>query len=146
MENQEKNKIDSSQLLELIPSDLETTLISKLEKLFGVDGSREILRMIKAIVIRRLHSIIAYSEFYLSKLDISGITINVTIDRLYRPFTYELIIRVSVSDVDPVVIKKNLGKLYKMAKIDRDLQRVTRELEAIVEAHLKEKALEDTGD
>ncbi len=137
------NSSNNDQLLELIPGDLEATLISKLERLFGVDGAREILRMIKAIVMRRLHSIIAYTEFYLSKLDVAGIMVNVTIDRLYKSLTYELTIKVTINDIDPYVIKKNLSKLYRMAKIDRDLQRITRDLSAIVAAHLKQEEGEE---
>jgi len=92
---------------------------------------------------RRLHSIIAYTEFYLSKLDVAGIMVNVTIDRLYKSLTYELTIKVTINDIDPYVIKKNLSKLYRMAKIDRDLQRITRDLSAIVAAHLKQEEGEE---
>jgi len=127
----------------ILPSEADVTFVRKLEKVFGYENSKEILRMIKAVLLRRLHSVITWSSWYLQKLDIAGIQLRVNWERSYTDVTYEIIIRVTLDDLDPILIKKNLKTLYKMMKLDRDQERVVRELEAIVKTYLSKSKTVD---
>ena len=134
---------DQEKQIQILPVSYDATFVNKLKDVFGAEETREILRLIRAIIMRRMHSILIWSNWYLTKLDIAGLKIRTTYSRYFGNTLYEMNIRVSLEDVDPLVIKKNLRQLYKMAKIDRDQERVTREIEAIVEKYGKDKGSEE---
>jgi len=134
---------DQQKQIQILPGSLEADFVSKLKEVFGAEETREILRLIRAIIMRRMHSILIWSNWYLTKLDIAGLKIRTTYSRYFGNLVYEMNIRVSLEDVDPLVIKKNLRQLYKMAKLDRDQERVAREIEAIVEKYSEKKQMEE---
>jgi hypothetical protein len=126
---------------ELIPIVGETALMAKLERFFGEDRARDIARMIQVIAMRRLHSVMSFAEYFLSKLDISGIKTRVTIERHFGAFSYELTIRLSVEDVDPVVIRRNIKELYRSARLGRDEARYLERLERYLWTIVRQEAL-----
>jgi len=126
----------------ILPTESDTVLIDKLSRVFGESGAREILRLVKAILLRRISSIITWSNWYLTKMDIAGLKLRTSFYRSYTDSVFELTIKVVLEDLDPVLIKKNLRELYRMAKPDRDQARVLKELEAIVEKYYREEELE----
>lgn len=126
---------------ELIPVIGETALMVKLERFFGEDRARDIARMIQVIAMRRLHSVMSFAEYFLSKLDISGIKTRVTIERHFGAFSYELTIRLSVEDVDPVVIRRNIKELYRAARLGRDEAKYLERLERYLWAIVRQEAL-----
>jgi hypothetical protein len=148
MTNQ-KTSIDSSmdtsitENVYLLPSELETQFLSRLEKIFGEDGAKAILRMIRAIIIRRLHSVLLWGNWMLSKLDIGGIRTRVSFSRYYGDLVYEISMRVSLEDLDPMLIRRNIGTLYKMAKMDMDIARTARDIDAVVGKFIQEELLRE---
>lgn len=117
--------------------------VDRLKDVFGIEGTRAVLRLIRAVIMRRLHGILTWANWYLTKLDIAGLKIRVHSSRYFGDLVYEVNIRVLVEDIDPILIRKHLKVLYKMAKIDKDQERVTRELEEIVAKFMKEDLLEE---
>jgi len=138
----DQNKRQAS--MPILPTSSDTAFVDKLKDTFGVEETREILRLIRAIIMRRMHSILVWSNWYLTKLDITGLKLRTTYSRYFGNLVYEITIRVSLEDIDPMLIKRNLKQLYKMAKLDKDQERVTREIEAIVEKYSKEKEFEES--
>jgi hypothetical protein len=130
-------------LAELLHSPGEQIFIPKLERVFGEDYAREVYRLIKAIVMRRMHSVIVWANFYLSKLDIAGIKTRVEFHRYYGDQVYTVEIKVVIEDIDPHTIKRNLTEVYKMAKLSRDEEALTRKIEALVTYELRKKAREE---
>jgi hypothetical protein len=130
-------------LEDLLHSPGEEVFIPKLERVFGEDYAREVYRLIKAIVMRRMHSVVVWANFYLSKLDIAGIKTRVEFHRYYGDQVYTVEIRVLIEDIDPHTIKRNLTEVYKMAKLSRDEEALTRKIEALVTYELRKKAREE---
>jgi len=134
---------EDAESIYVLPSEFEAQFIGKMLKVFGVEDAKVILRMIRAVMIRRLHAVLTWSNWALSKIDIAGIRIRASYSRYFGDLVYELVIRVTVEDIDPTLIKKNIKALYKMAKIDFDQARVAREIEAIVGKYLQEEELQE---
>jgi hypothetical protein len=126
---------------EVLPVAGETALIAKLERFFGEDRARDIARMIQVVAMRRLHSVVSWAEYFLSKLDISGIKTRVTIERHLGTFSYEVTIRLSVEDVDPIVIRRNIKELYRAARLGRDEAKYLERLERYMWALIRQEAL-----
>lgn len=127
----------------MLPTELEVKFVDRLKDVFGIEGTRAVLRLIRAVIMRRLHGILTWANWYLTKLDIAGLKIRVNASRYFGDLVYEVNIRVLIEDIDPILIRKHLKVLYKMAKIDKDQERVTRELEEIVAKYMKEDLLEE---
>jgi hypothetical protein len=127
----------------VLPTELEVKFVDRLKDVFGIEGTRAVLRLIRAVIMRRLHGILTWANWYLTKLDIAGLKIRVNASRYFGDLVYEVNIRVLIEDIDPILIRKHLKVLYKMAKIDKDQERVTRELEEIVAKYMKEDLLEE---
>jgi hypothetical protein len=143
LENIEKKAIPeldtNSESIYILPSEFEAQFLGKMVKVFGIDEARVILRMIRAVMIRRLHTVLSWSNWALSKIDIAGIRIRASYSRYFGDLVYELVIRVTVEDIDPLLVKKNIRTLYKMAKIDYDQARAARDIAAVVEKYVKEE-------
>jgi hypothetical protein len=138
--NQESGVADH---LDIIPLMGETNIMGKLEKYFGEDKARDIARMLQVIALRKIHSVISFAEYFLGKLDIAGIRTRVGIERHLGSFSYEVTIRLYVEDVDPVMIKKNMRELYRMAKFSRDEEKLITQLENYVWAIIRSEATKD---
>jgi hypothetical protein len=130
-------------IFHVLPTELEVKFVDRLKDVFGIEGTRAVLRLIWAVIMRRLHGILTWANWYLTKLDIAGLKVRVNSSRYFGDLVYEINIRVMVEDIDPILIRKHLKVLYKMAKIDKDQERVTRELEEIVAKFMKEDLLEE---
>jgi len=129
--------------LQILPTEVDVTFVNKLKDVFGIEGARAVLRLIRSMLIRKLHTVLVWGNWYLTKLDVAGLKLRVSISRYYGDLVYEITIRATIEDIDPVLIKKNLREIYKMAKIDKEAEKVARDIEEIVARHIKEHQLEE---
>jgi hypothetical protein len=90
-----------------------------------------------------MHTVLVWGNWYLTKLDVAGLKLRVSLSRYYGDLVYEITIRAIIEDIDPVLIRKNLRDIYKMAGIDKEQEKVARDIEAIVAKHIQEHQLEE---
>jgi len=132
-----------TQTLQILPTEVDVTFVNKLKDVFGIEGARAVLRLIRSMLIRKMHTVLVWGNWYLTKLDVAGLKLRVSISRYYGDLVYEITIRAIIEDIDPVLIKKNLREIYKMAKIDKEAEKITRDIEEIVARHIREHQLEE---
>jgi hypothetical protein len=132
-----------TQTLQILPGEVDVTFVNKLKDVFGIEGARAVLRLIRSMLIRKMHTVLVWGNWYLTKLDIAGLKLRVSISRYYGDLVYEITIRAIIEDIDPILIKKNLREIYKMARIDKELEKTTRDIEEIVARHIRERQIEE---
>jgi hypothetical protein len=133
----------SEKSLQILPLETEVGFINKLKDVFGIEGARAVLRLIRALLIRKMHTVLVWGNWYLTKLDVAGLKLRVSLSRYYGDLVYEITIRAIIEDIDPLLIKKNLRDIYKMAGIDKEQEKVARDIETVVAKHIQEHSLEE---
>ena len=141
--SQKQSENTSGKTLQLLPLESEAAFVNKLKDVFGIEGARAVLRLIRAMLIRKMHSVLVWGNWYLTKLDVAGLKLRVSISRYYGDLVYEITIRAMIEDIDPLLIKKNLRDIYKMAGIDKEQEKVTRDIETVVARYIQEQSLEE---
>jgi len=141
--SQKQSENTSGKTLQLLPLESEVAFVNKLKDVFGIEGARAVLRLIRAMLIRKMHSVLVWGNWYLTKLDVAGLKLRVSISRYYGDLVYEITIRAMIEDIDPLLIKKNLRDIYKMAGIDKEQEKVTRDIETVVARYIQEQSLEE---
>jgi hypothetical protein len=140
---QEGESKTEAQTLQILPAEVDVAFINKLKDVFGIEGARAVLRLIRAMLIRKMHTVLVWGNWYLTKLDIAGLRLRVTVSRYYGDLVYEITIRAIIEDIDPLLIKKNLRDIYKMAGIDKEQEKIARDIEAVVAKYIREQQLEE---